>query len=231
MAFLNLIKNFLLTKKTKNMKISNLKSVLILIASVVLFSCNRSTPSPTSNNSDFHVDITFDGILRKCPQFGGAASDEGTLLGSCIFHGDNLSIGCGSNNVYNTAASNGFNFSFNVNNVTHAGIYSFREENTTLDFPNATALIQRFSTGSSATATTISDNSKNLLKTTNSGGFCVTTNGIVGVQEIDITRYSSENGGIIEGTFYATVYEKPSGCFSYIPKIVTATFKLKRINL
>jgi len=213
------------------MKLSILKSIFILTISVILFSCNRSTPSPTSNNSDFHVDITFDGLLRKCPQFGGAASDEGTLIGTCVFEGDNLSIGCGSNNLYNSAASNGFNFSFNVNNVTHTGIYSFREENTDLDFPNATALIQRFTTGSSATATTISDNSKNLQKTTNSGGFCVTTNGTVGVQEIDITRYSSENGGIIEGTFYATVYHEPSGCFSYIPKIVTGVFKVKRINL
>jgi len=213
------------------MKTSILKSIFILTISVILFSCNRSTPSPTSNNSDFHVDITFDGLLRKCPQFGGAASDEGTLIGTCVFEGDNLSIGCGSNNLYNSAASNGFNFSFNVNNVTHTGIYSFREENTDLDFPNATALIQRFTTGSSATATTISDNSKNLQKTTNSGGFCVTTNGTVGVQEIDITRYSSENGGIIEGTFYATVYHEPSGCFSYIPKIVTGVFKVKRINL
>ena len=205
------------------------KIVLILIALLSLAACKKE--NKVSNNSDFHVDITFDGLLRKCPQFGGAASDEGTLLGTCIFYGDNLSIGCGSNNVYNTTASNGFNFSFNVNNVTHTGIYSFREENTSLDFPNATALIQRFTTGSSATATTISDNSKNLQKTTNAGGFCVSTNGIVGVQEIDITRYSSENGGIIEGTFYATVYDKPSGCFSYIPKVVTATFKVKRINL
>ncbi|MBK8350950.1 MAG: hypothetical protein IPL21_04430 [Saprospirales bacterium] len=213
------------------MKASIIKSIFTLTISVILFSCNRSTPSPTSNNSEYSVDITFDGLLRKCPQYGGAASDEGTLLGSCIFHGDDLSIGCGSNNVYNTSASNGFNFSFNVTNVTHTGIYSFREENTALDFPNATALIERFTTGSSATATTISDNSKNLQKTTNAGGFCVSTNGIVGVQEIDITRYSSENGGIIEGTFYATVYEKPSGCFSYIPKIVTATFKVKRVNL
>ena len=188
------------------MKASIIKSIFTLTISVILFSCNRSTPSPTSNNSEYSVDITFDGLLRKCPQYGGAASDEGTLLGSCIFHGDDLSIGCGSNNVYNTSASNGFNFSFNVTNVTHTGIYSF-------------------------TATTISDNSKNLQKTTNAGGFCVTTEGTVGVQEIDITRYSSENGGIIEGTFYATVYEKPSGCFSYIPKIVTATFKVKRVNL
>ena len=168
------------------MKASIIKSIFTLTISVILFSCNRSTPAPTSNNSEYSVDITFDGLLRKCPQYGGAASDEGTLLGSCIFHGDDLSIGCGSNNVYNTSASNGFNFSFNVNNVTHAGIYTFREE---------------------------------------------TTEGTVGVQEIDITRYSSENGGIIEGTFYATVYEKPSGCFSYIPKIVTATFKVKRVNL
>ncbi|MBP8193553.1 MAG: hypothetical protein KAX69_08100 [Chitinophagales bacterium] len=204
---------------------------LIAIFTFAIFSAGCKKDSGHNSLDEFSVDITFDGVLRKCPQFGGAASDEGTLLGTCIFYGDNLSIGCGSNNVYNTTASNGFNFSFNVNNVTHTGIYSFREENTSLDFPNATALIQRFTTGSSATATTISDNSKNLQKTTNAGGFCVSTNGIVGVQEIDITRYSSENGGIIEGSFYATVYDKPSGCFSYIPKVVTATFKVKRINL
>ena len=204
---------------------------LIAIFTFAIFSAGCKKDSGNNSLDEFSVDITFDGVLRKCPQFGGAASDEGTLLGTCIFYGDNLSFGCGSNNVYNTTASNGFNFSFNVNNVTHTGIYSFREENTSLDFPNATALIQRFTTGSSATATTISDNSKNLQKTTNAGGFCVSTNGIVGVQEIDITRYSSENGGIIEGTFYATVYDKPSGCFSYIPKVVTATFKVKRINL
>ncbi|MBK9793256.1 MAG: hypothetical protein IPP60_09170 [Sphingobacteriales bacterium] len=204
---------------------------LIAIFTFAIFSAGCKKDSGNNSLDEFSVDITFDGVLRKCPQFGGAASDEGTLLGTCVFYGDNLSIGCGSNNVYNTTASNGFNFSFNVNNVTHTGIYSFREENTSLDFPNATALIQRFTTGSSATATTISDNSKNLQKTTNAGGFCVSTNGIVGVQEIDITRYSSENGGIIEGTFYATVYDKPSGCFSYIPKVVTATFKVKRINL
>ena len=204
---------------------------LIAIFTFAIFSAGCKKDSGNNSLDEFSVDITFDGVLRKCPQFGGAASDEGTLLGTCVFYGDNLSIGCGSNNVYNTTASNGFNFSFNVNNVTHTGIYSFREENTSLDFPNATALIQRFTTGSSATATTISDNSKNLQKTTNAGGFCVSTNGIVGVQEIDITRYSSENGGIIEGSFYATVYDKPSGCFSYIPKVVTATFKVKRINL
>lgn len=203
------------------------KSIVVLSVSILFFSCNRNTPKPTTNNSDFSVDITFDGILRKCPQFGGAASDEGTLIGTCTFQGNVWHIGCGSDRVYNTSASNGLNFSFNVDNVTHTGTYSFREENG----ENSAALIQRFTTGSSATATKTFDNVSNLQKTTNAGGFCVTTNGIVGVQEIDITSYSSENMGVIEGTLYATVYEKPSGCNSYIPHIVTCVFKVKRINL
>lgn len=207
------------------MKKLNLIAIITFL--ILTAGCKKNSGNTTD---DFSVDITFDGVLRKCPQFGGAASDEGTLLGTVFFSGDNLSIGCGSADVYNSSKSSGFNFNISVADVTHTGIYSFREENTSADFPNATALIQRFTTGTSASATATYDNSKNLQKTTNSGGFCVTTNGTVGVQELDLTRYSSEVGGILEGTFYATVYEKPSGCNSYIPHIVTATFKLKRIN-
>jgi hypothetical protein len=51
------------------------------------------------------------------------------------------------------------------------------------------------------------------------------------VQEIDITRFSSENGGIIEGTFYMTVYETPEGCFDDIPHLITGVFRCKRINI
>ena len=206
-----------------------LKTVFIFAISILLFSCERET---TANNlTDLSVDITFDGILRKCPQFSGATSDEGTLTGSCFFYGDNMTIGCGSDNLYNNAASNGFSFAFSVNNVTHTGIYAFREEDTDLDFPNSTVLIQRFTTGLPTSATKIFDNTENLQKSINSFGNCITTNAMVGVQEIDITRYSSENGGIIEGSFYATVYEKPSGCNNYISHIVTASFKVKRVNL
>ncbi|GEM_PF-1853188 len=204
-------------------------ATLMVAIGMLLFSCRRE--ATVNNTSDYSVDITFDGVLRKCPQYGGAVSDEGTLIGTCTFTGDNLSIGAGSSNLYDNSKSNGFNFSFNVGNVTHTGIYSFREETTTNGFPNATALIERYTTGLTSGATHTLDNVSNLQKTTNSGGFCVTTNATVGVQEIDITRYSSEVGGVIEGTFYATVYEKPTGCNSYIPHLVTATFKVKRINL
>lgn len=211
------------------MKIGIKTALAALAISLLTFSCNKEASE--TNNDNYSVDITFDGLLRKCPQYGGAASNEGTLIGTCTFNGDNLSIGAGSSNLYDNSKSNGFNFSFNVGNVTHAGVYSFREETITNGFPNATALMQRFTSGPLSSASLTLDNVSNLQKEENASGDCISTNTIVGVQEIDITRFSNEVGGLIEGTFYATVYEKPNGCYNYIPHIITASFKVKRINL
>ncbi|MBL7799134.1 MAG: hypothetical protein JNL95_00295 [Chitinophagales bacterium] len=55
---------------------------------MLLFSCRSE--AAVNNISDYLVDITFEGLLRKCPQYGGATSDKGTLIGTCTFTGDNF---------------------------------------------------------------------------------------------------------------------------------------------
>lgn len=61
------------------------KSNLIAIITFVIFTAGCKKDSGNTTLDGFSVDITFDGVLRKCPQFGGAASAEGTLLGTVFF--------------------------------------------------------------------------------------------------------------------------------------------------
>ncbi len=91
-------------------------------------------------------------------------------------------------------------------------------------------MLRRFNPGPSSSEYEIWDNKENIDRNF-SGGFCRENDLTVGVQEIDVTRFSTENGGIIEGTFYMTVYETPEGCFDDIPHLITGVFRCKRINI
>ena len=63
------------------------------------------------------------------------------------------------------------------------------------------------------------------------GGSCDEEELPVDFQTIDVTRYSSSNGGTIEGSFTINVYHKPSNnCANYEKERITGSFKLKRIN-
>lgn len=196
---------------------------------ISVMGCKKESGNDDPDNLDnYYVDVTFEGATRHCKQFNSSTSDEGTLIGGCVFYGDNMAITFGGTNYLDATKTNGFNGAFAVGDVTHAGVYSFREAD--LDINNETSLVQRFKAGPSLDSWEIWDNDENLRRY-ESGGSCRDEDLAVGVQEIDITKYSSENGGIIEGTFYMTVYETPDGCFNDIPHIITGVFRCKRINI
>ncbi|MBL0288746.1 MAG: hypothetical protein IPQ19_15525 [Bacteroidetes bacterium] len=182
----------------------------------------------TNDIDNFYVNVTFEGETRKCKQFNSLDSDEGKLIGGCTFFGDDMAITFAGSNYLDPTKSNGFNGSFAVGNVTRTGIYSFNE--SVLDEVKETIMLRRFNPGPASTEYKIWDNKENIDRNF-SGGFCRENDLTVGVQEIDVTRFSTENGGIIEGTFYMTVYETPEGCFDDIPHLITGVFRCKRINI
>lgn len=202
---------------------------LILSSSLLFFACKKEEKIINENDiNNFYVNATFEGETRKCKQFNSLDSDEGKLIGGCTFFGDNMAITFAGSNYLDPTKSNGFAGSFAVSNVTGTGTYTFNEAD--LDLINETVLIRRFNPGPSSSEWEIWDNGENLHRKEN-GFSCDEDEFEVGVQEIDITRFSSENGGIIEGTFYMTVYETPEGCFDDIPHLVTGVFRCKRINI
>ena len=202
---------------------------LILSSSLLFFACKKEEKIINENDIDnFYVNVTFEGETRKCKQFNSLDSDEGKLIGGCTFFGDNMAITFAGSNYLDPTKSNGFAGSFAVSNVTGTGTYTFNEAD--LDLINETVLIRRFNPGPSSSEWEIWDNDENIDRNF-SGGFCRENDLTVGVQEIDVTRFSTENGGIIEGTFYMTVYETPEGCFDDIPHLITGVFRCKRINI
>lgn len=207
------------------MKSTALKLALLLFVTT-MFGCKKDKTT-TESLDDYSVDVTFNGETRKCKQFNSLSSDEGTLIGSCVFLGDVMSISFGGTNYLDPTKSNGFNGVFTVSGVTGTGTYSFHEAD--LDLNNETVLVQRVTTGPSSTAWDAWTNDENIHRYFS--GFCREEDRAVAIQEIDVTRYSSEVGGVIEGTFYMTVYETPDGCSDDIPHVITGVFKCKRINL
>jgi hypothetical protein len=209
------------------MKMSIIK-LLILTSSLLFFACKKEKIIDENDIDNFYVNATFEGETRKCKQFNSLDSDEGSLIGGCTFFGDVMAITFAGSHYLDPTKSNGFAGSFSVSDVTGTGTYSFNEAD--LDLYNETALIRRFNPGPSSSEWEIWDNDENIERNF-SGGFCRENDLNVGVQEIDVTKYSSENGGIIEGTFYMTVYEKPEGCSDDIPHLITGVFRCKRINI
>ena len=202
---------------------------LILSSSLLFFACKKEEKIINENDiNNFYVNATFEGETRKCKQFNSLDSDEGKLIGGCTFFGDDMAITFAGSNYLDPTKSNGFNGSFAVGNVTRTGIYSFNE--SVLDEVKETIMLRRFNPGPASTEYKIWDNKENIDRNF-SGGFCRENDLTVGVQEIDVTRFSTENGGIIEGTFYMTVYETPEGCFDDIPHLITGVFRCKRINI
>lgn len=209
------------------MKKSNiLKSIFIFTISILLFSCTK--PRNTTGNLDgFSLTATFDdGETITFKQFNPVESDAGLLICGCFFEGDNMTIAFGADNYRKTNKTNGFDCGMNVENVTSQRNYEFREENAA--GTNATAYLERIATGIDGIKNY--DNSENYNRSVNGSGFCIAVERPVDFQTIDITRYSSSDGGTIEGSFTINVYHKQTACANYEKERITGSFKLKRIN-
>lgn len=203
-----------------------LKSTFIFAISILLFSCERETNSD-GNLDQFKLTATFDdGETITFKQFNPDESDAGLLSCGCYFDGDNMSIGFGATNFADPSKSNGFDVSINVPNVTTQRNYESREKNA--DATNATAYLQRLATG--VAGVKVYNNVENFRRSVNSSGFCIREELPVDFQTVDVTSYSSTNGGTIEGTFNINVYHKQTACATYEKERITGVFKLKRIN-
>ncbi|HQV76923.1 MAG TPA: hypothetical protein PLJ42_01155 [Chitinophagales bacterium] len=203
------------------------KTIFILAISILLFSCKKENNSD-GNLDQFKLTATFDGgetITFK--QFDPDDSDAGLLSCGCFFDGDNMTIGFGATNFANPSKTNGFDVGINVPNVTAQRNYESREENAA--GTNATTYIERIATGIGGIK--VYNNVENYRRFSIGGGSCDEEELPVDFQTIDVTRYSSSNGGTIEGSFTINVYHKPSNnCANYEKERITGSFKLKRIN-
>lgn len=207
-------------------KIKMLKYVCLVALSVFLFSCEKERNS-NGNLDQFRLTATFDnGESITFKQFNPDESDAGLLSCACYFDDDNMTIGFGATNFSDLTKSNGFDVGINVPNVTSQRTYEFREEND--DATNAVTFIDRVSTGLAGVK--VYNNVENFRRLVNGSGICIREELPVGFQSIDVTRYSSENGGTIEGTFSINVYHKQAACATYEKQLITGVFKLKRLN-
>jgi len=204
-----------------------LKSAFVFIFSVFLFSCERERNSD-GNLDQFRLTATFDsGESITFKQFNPDESDAGLLLCNCVFYDDQMVIAFGADHYRDPSKSNGFDIGINVPNVTSQRAYEFREEND--DATNAVAFLDRISTGLSGVK--VYNNVENYRRFLNGSGICIREELPVDFQSIDVTRYSSENGGTIEGSFSINVYHEQAACATYEKERITGVFKLKRINI
>lgn len=144
-----------------------------------------------------------------------------------FFEGDNLTIGFGAQHINDLSKSNGFSVGINVSNVTEQRAYAFTKENES--GTNATAFLDRIAPGLDGIK--VYNNKENYRRFSVGGGFCDEEEIPVEPQNLDVTRYSSTNGGTIEGSFSISVYHKPEdNCANYEKQFITGSFKLKRVN-
>ena len=206
------------------------QTACLLAITMLLFSCKKDKPPKIGpEHLDlYNVTATFDGgetIVFK--QFNPNESDVGLLVSSCFFDGENLTIGFGAGHINDLSKSNGFSVGINAANVTEQRNYEFREENAA--GTNATTYLQRFAPGLASIKEY--SNKENYRRFSVGGGICDEEEIAVDFQTIDVTAYSSKNGGTIEGSFTINVYNKPiDRCANYDKETITGTFKLKRVN-
>ncbi|TDE14640.1 hypothetical protein [Dyadobacter psychrotolerans] len=220
------------------MRILSLKLIVLCMPLFIAARCSNNDsnpPIPQENTNEYGLDATFDvGENYSFKQFITMESSMGLQTASCNFQGNQMTVGFGALNYLDPTKSNGFSCGFSIDNVTHTGVYTFRKEDAAAK--NTSTLIKRVRSGlvaSSPSPLKIYDNTKNKWRLApDEYGVCREQDLEVGFQSIDITRYSSENGGIIEGSFYLNVYHKPvDKCAQYEHQLITGNFKLKRINI
>ena len=213
------------------MKTSFLNLTTFLLAiSMLLFSCKKDSPTKKSqeNLDQYNVTATFDnGETIAFKQFSPSDSDAGLLVSSCFFDGDNMTIGFGAAHLNDPKKSNGFSVGINVANVTEQRNYVFREENAAAT--NYTTFLDRIAPGLEGVKGY--SNTENFRRFSVGGGFCDEEKISVDIQTIDVTNYSSKNGGVMEGSFNINVYHKPiDKCANYEKQTITGSYKLKRVN-
>jgi hypothetical protein len=226
-----------LNKNGVNMKILAFKVILFCVPVLMAGRCSREpeTPIPQVNLAEFGLDATFDvGENYTFKQYVPVETNMGKQTAGCNFLGNQMSIGFGALNYLDPNKSNGFHVGFSVDNVTHEGLYEFREEDRA--GKNISGYTKRTSSGlitSIPSPLMAYDNRKNYWRLPpDADGRCKEQEMQVGVQSIDITKYSSEDGGVIEGSFHINVYHKPeSKCAQYQHQLITGNFKLKRVNM
>ena len=203
-----------------------LKSAFVFILSVFLFSCERERNSD-GNLDQFRLTATFDsGESITFKQFNPDESDAGLLICNCVFYDDQMVIAFGADHYRDPSKSNGFDAGFSVDGVTTQRAFEFREENASAT--NTSTYVERIAPGLDGFK--IYDNKENYRRSINGSGFCIREELPVDFQSIDVTRYSSENGGTIEGSFSINVYHEQDACATYEKERITGVFKLKRIN-
>jgi hypothetical protein len=207
-------------------KLSILKFIFIF-SIITFFSSCKKAENRTGNLDEFKLTATFDnGESITFKQFNPETTDAGLMTCGCAFSGDQMTIGFGATNFADPSKNNGFDVGINVPNVTSRRNYESREENA--DATNATAFLDRIASGIAGVK--VYNNVENYRRSRNGSGICVREEIPVGFQTVDITRYSSENGGTIEGTFNINVYHEQDACANYEHEQITGVFKLKRIN-
>lgn len=219
------------------MRTNTIKLLLLCIPLFIAARCSNESnpPKPEENLNDYGLDATFDvGENYSFKQFVSLESTMGKQTASCNFSGNQMVVGFGGLNYLDPTKSNGFSCGFSVANVTREGVYEFRKEDPAAK--NTSTYIKRVRSGlvvSSPSPLKLFDNTKNNWRLQpDEYGVCREQEQQVGFQSIDITRYSSENGGVIEGSFHLNVYHKPEDkCAQYEHQLITGNFKLKRINI
>lgn len=213
------------------------KFILLCVPVLMAGRCSRESesPIPQENLADYGVDATFDvGENYSFKQFVSMETNMGKQVAGCNFFGNQMVVAFGALNYLDPTKSNGFNVGFSVDNVTHEGVYQFREEDS--GAKNTSGYTKRTRSGlitSTPSPLMAYDNRKNYWRLPpDKDGRCSEQQMQVGFQSIDVTKYSSENGGVIEGSFYINVYYKPeSKCAQYQHQLITGNFKLKRVNI
>ncbi len=219
------------------MRLLTIKLIVLCTTLFIAARCSKDSnpPLPQENLSDYGLDATFDvGENYAFKQFVPLESTMGLQTASCNFQGNQMTVGFGALNYLDPSKSNGFTCGFSIDNVTRTGVYTFRQEDAAAK--NTSTLIRRVRSGpitSTPSPLKPYDNAKNKWRLApDEYGVCREQDQEVGVQSIDITRYSNENGGTIEGSFYINVYHKPvDKCAQYEHQLITGNFKLKRVNL